>query len=89
MTKKVPYSNVHVPSVGIAIIQGWLPPFPDEIKLAVGGGVVTLRNVCERCWNAQPSERPSAEDVLSIIENSQGKYFGDFSLCDPVRLQVI
>ncbi|CAE7162504.1 unnamed protein product [Rhizoctonia solani] len=72
-TGKVPYPERRLDAAVImAVMQGILPNRPIEhLKDDEQGNLVW--NLLVKCWSREPSERPSARQVLEALESPTGK----------------
>ena len=68
MTHKAPYVGLSDPAIWLAISQGSLPEFPDEISRSSDRRIVTLRDGCRQCWERDVSSRPVMKTILMILE---------------------
>lgn len=63
-----PHKNLDLIDVAIRIRdKGFHPPLPEEMP-------EWLQNLCERCWNMEPSERPTMKEVVEVFR----KFISDF-----------
>ncbi|EJD46556.1 kinase-like protein [Auricularia subglabra TFB-10046 SS5] len=59
------WKNLRVWEIRDKIIQGVRPTRPVEGQVLMSDG---LWELCERCWDAEPSRRPDAETVLNTLK---------------------
>ncbi|KAG8690353.1 hypothetical protein FRC11_012201 [Ceratobasidium sp. 423] len=64
VSHRVPFSELHVYAVPAAVcIEKKIPTFPSEIK-AMGQRGLTLWDLLRKCWDHNPKQRPTANEVL-------------------------
>ena len=56
--------------VFLALQEGVLPEFSEEIMLSENPHITLLRSAAFRCWNEVPHFRPNMESILQQFESS-------------------
>ena len=68
MAQKAPYAGHSDFSVLNEISKGILPDFPSDIAQSQDHQIVSLRNICARCWEWDMARRPDMKSVLKTLE---------------------
>ena len=68
LTLSAPYNDYKGHGVVVPIMKNELPNFPQEILSSNDSSVTLLRDVCVKCWEGNPSERPKMKEVLRLLE---------------------
>ena len=51
-------------------INGELPPIPEEIRNSTDPATATLLQAMEMCYRYNPSERPTAQQIVKFLTDS-------------------
>lgn len=62
LTGKLPYESMNPVQAAIGVRQGLRPKIPDQTP-------PKLSTLIERCWQAEPSERPDFCDISLVLQN--------------------
>ncbi|MEW5302152.1 MAG: hypothetical protein WDW36_004960 [Sanguina aurantia] len=63
MGKEVPFGGCGVPEIRAAVLSGQRPDMPLSCPKVV-------ENIIKRCWDADPTKRPSFERVLELLKEA-------------------
>ena len=61
LTHRRPFADRAFADVALAVVEGKRPPVPASCPAA-------LRSLMEACWHADPTKRPSMEDVVTRLD---------------------
>lgn len=61
LTAKLPYDSMTPLQAALGVRQGLRPPIPQNTH-------PTVENLLKRCWEADPTMRPSFKDIRSMLE---------------------
>ncbi|KAK8900194.1 hypothetical protein M9Y10_002517 [Tritrichomonas musculus] len=70
LTGDMPYKNMSPGNITIGVIQGTLrPPLPSDTP-------PKLAELIQKCWNQDPTKRPSMKRVVSYLKNARYHFEG-------------
>lgn len=69
MTHQVPYPSISNFSVSLAIHQGALPDFSQDMVQSLDRFVNALRLICLRCWSREVDRRPDMGTIAKGLED--------------------
>ncbi|XP_072044135.1 uncharacterized protein [Amphiura filiformis] len=59
-TRKAPFHGWEWQAVVFKVASGAKPPLPNDVPQ-------DIRNIMERCWNHDPKDRPTIEEVVDVV----------------------
>lgn len=82
LTGQKPFADLKEPDVLIALKAGARPPINDSWSKEI-------KDLLNMCWNAEPTKRPNADDLLKYVEEKFKGFTDNVAITDGMQPKLV